>query len=128
MPVAAQQDAEIIEPGDDTLQFDAVDQEDRERNLVLADKIEKSVLQILWPLRSHIPVSLFCFWRRGQRSCSLKTTGASLARLPRGPLSLRDLLQRLQHEAAGMPCDTVSLSLHVGNKLAKNTVSLKNDD
>ena len=50
MPVAAQQDAEIIEPGYDTLQLDAVDQEDRERNLVLTDKIEKSVLEILWPL------------------------------------------------------------------------------
>ena len=126
MPVAAQQYAEIVEPCDDTLQFDAIDQEDRERNLVLTDKIEKSVLQILWPLRSHVPVSLFCFWRRGQRSCSLKTTGASLASLPHGSLRLRDLLQRLQYEAAGMPCDTVSLQ--VGNKFAKNTVSLKNDD
>src|SRR5580693_3090696 len=54
MPVAAQQYAKIVEPGDDPLQFDAVDQEDRERNLVLTDKIEKSVLQILWPLRSHV--------------------------------------------------------------------------
>src|SRR5580704_18069830 len=57
MPVAAQQYAKIIEPGDDTLQFDAVDQEDRERNLVLTDKIEKCILEILWPLPSHVPVS-----------------------------------------------------------------------
>src|SRR5580692_11840239 len=40
MPVAAQQYAEIVEPCDDTLQFDAVDQEDRERNIVLTYKIE----------------------------------------------------------------------------------------
>jgi hypothetical protein len=61
MPVAAQQYAKIVEPGDDTLKFDAVDQEDCEWNLVLTDKIEKSVLQILWPLRSHVPVSYFVF-------------------------------------------------------------------
>ena len=47
MPVAAQQYAEIVEPSDDTLQFDAVDQENREWNLVFTDKIEKSVLQVL---------------------------------------------------------------------------------
>jgi hypothetical protein len=88
MPVATQQYAEIIEPGDDTLQFDAVDQEDRERNFVLADKIEKSVLEILWPanaliarlgktfLPSHIPVSYFVFGAVPGAYCSLRTTGA----------------------------------------------------
>ena len=72
MPVATQQYAEIIEPGDDTLQFDAVDQEDRERNLVLADKIEKSVLEILWPLPLPYPGILFCFWRRARRILLIK--------------------------------------------------------
>ena len=50
MPIAAQQNAEIIKPGDDTLQFHAVDQEDCKRHLVFTDKIEKCVLEILWPL------------------------------------------------------------------------------
>jgi hypothetical protein len=99
MPVAAQQYAEIVEPGDDTLQFDAVDQEDRERNLVLTDKIEKSVLKILWPLRSHVPVSYFVLgavagallikshWCRLATACLMDR--------------LLDLIQRLQYEAVG---------------------------
>ena len=50
MPVAAQKNTEIIKPGDDPLQFYAVDQEDCKRHLVFTDKIEKCVLEILWPL------------------------------------------------------------------------------
>jgi hypothetical protein len=80
MPVAAQQYAEIVEPGDDTLQFDAIDQEDRDRNFVFTDKIEKSVLEILWPLRSHVPVSYFVLGAVASANCSLKTTDA--VRLP----------------------------------------------
>jgi hypothetical protein len=76
MPVAAQQYAEIVEPGDDTLQFDPVDQEDRERNLVLTDKIEKSVLEILWPLRSHMPLPYFVLGAVASAYCSLRTTSA----------------------------------------------------
>src|SRR6202022_3681645 len=83
MPVAAQQYAEIVEPGYDTLKFDTVDQEDREWNLVLTDKIEKSVLQILWPLRSHVPVSYFFFGAFPSAYCSLKTARA--VRLPFAP-------------------------------------------
>ncbi len=47
MPVAAQQHAEIVEPGHDALQLHAVDQEDGERSFALADVIEEGVLQIL---------------------------------------------------------------------------------
>jgi hypothetical protein len=50
MAVAAEQNAEIVEPGDDTLQFDPIHQKDRQRYFIFADKIEKSVLEILWAL------------------------------------------------------------------------------
>ncbi len=45
--VAAQQNAEIVEPGDDALQLDAVDQKDRQRDFLFSDMIEESVLQVL---------------------------------------------------------------------------------
>jgi hypothetical protein len=48
LPVTPQEHAEIVEPGNDTLKFHPVDQEDRYRNLCLADVIEKSILQILF--------------------------------------------------------------------------------
>ena len=44
VPIAPQQNAEIIEPGHHALQFDAIHQEDRERYFVLADVIEEGVL------------------------------------------------------------------------------------
>src|SRR6516164_2568071 len=47
MPVASQQDAEIIEPGHYPLQLDPVHQEDRERGFVLTDVVEEGILQIL---------------------------------------------------------------------------------
>jgi hypothetical protein len=47
MPVAPQQQAEIVEPGDDSLELDAVDEEDRERDFILPDEIQKRILQIL---------------------------------------------------------------------------------
>jgi hypothetical protein len=47
MPVASQQKAEIVEPGDDSLELDAIDEEDRERDLILPDEIQKRILQIL---------------------------------------------------------------------------------
>jgi hypothetical protein len=47
LAIAAQQHAEVVEPGDHALQLDAVDQEDRHRNLGLADVVQKGVLQVL---------------------------------------------------------------------------------
>jgi hypothetical protein len=47
MLVAAQQDAEIVEPGDDALELDSVDQENRHRGLVLTNMVEEDVLEIL---------------------------------------------------------------------------------
>src|SRR4029077_2012909 len=53
MPVATQQHAEIIEPGDDALKFHAIHQKDGEWNFVFADVIEKSVLKILCAVGCH---------------------------------------------------------------------------
>ena len=47
MPVSSQQEAKIIEPGDDSLELDAIDEEDRERDFILPDEIQKCILQIL---------------------------------------------------------------------------------
>src|SRR5690606_36637547 len=47
LPVTAQENAEIVEPGNDALQFDTIDQKYRNRHLGLADVIEKGVLQVL---------------------------------------------------------------------------------
>src|SRR5262249_44442429 len=47
MRVTPQQHAEIIEPGDDALKLDAVDEEDRDRSLVLADVVQEDVLDVL---------------------------------------------------------------------------------
>ena len=45
--VAAQEHAKIVKPGDYALQLDAIDQEDGQWRLGLADVIEKGVLQVL---------------------------------------------------------------------------------
>src|SRR5215468_625776 len=45
LTVPAQQHTEIVEPGDDALQLDAVDQEDRQGSFGLADRVEECVLQ-----------------------------------------------------------------------------------
>ena len=47
MAVAPQQHAEIVEPGHEALQFDAVDEKNRHRSLGLANVIEERVLQVL---------------------------------------------------------------------------------
>lgn len=50
LTIAAQQDTEIVKPGDVPLQFHAIDQIDRNRCFAFADRIEKGVLEILWLL------------------------------------------------------------------------------
>ena len=47
MTIAAQQHAEVVEPGHDALQFHAVDQKDRQRRLVLAYVVQERVLKTL---------------------------------------------------------------------------------
>jgi hypothetical protein len=47
MPVAPKQDAKIIEPTHNALQLDPVDKKNRQRSFVLANVVEKRVLQVL---------------------------------------------------------------------------------
>src|SRR3546814_20819707 len=47
LPVAAEQQREIVEPGDDALQLDALDQEHGHRGLALAKGVEENILEIL---------------------------------------------------------------------------------
>ena len=56
MAIAAQQHAEIVKPSHNALQFNTVDQENRQGNLVFADIIEKCVLQILSFFSRHVVV------------------------------------------------------------------------
>jgi hypothetical protein len=51
--VPTQQHAKIIEPGNDSLQLDAVHQENGERRFAFADVIEEGVLQILCAIGCH---------------------------------------------------------------------------
>src|SRR5262249_4020447 len=59
VPVATQQHAEIVEPGDDSLQLYAVDEKNRERSLVLADIVEKGVLKVLGAISHVFSLSAF---------------------------------------------------------------------
>src|SRR5439155_11822218 len=59
MAVAPQQHAEIIEPGDNALQFHSVHQEDGERSFTFSDVIEEGVLQILRAVCRHCRCSVF---------------------------------------------------------------------
>jgi hypothetical protein len=45
--IPPEQDREIVEPGDDALQFDAVDEEDGNGRFVLADVVQEDVLNVL---------------------------------------------------------------------------------
>jgi len=47
MPIAAQENAEIIKPGDDPLQFNTVDEEDCQRCFLFSYMIEEGVLKTL---------------------------------------------------------------------------------
>src|SRR5580692_9392323 len=47
LAITAQEHAEVVEPADDALQFDAVDQEDGQRGLRAAHAVEEGVLQVL---------------------------------------------------------------------------------
>jgi hypothetical protein len=59
VPVAPQKDAEIIEPGDETLQFDSIDQKNRDGGLGFPNVVEKRVLEVLRLLSCHEFVRLF---------------------------------------------------------------------
>jgi hypothetical protein len=56
MSVPAKKNAEIVERRDNAGQLDAVDQEDRQRNFLLSDCIEKQVLEVLRTFRHSAPL------------------------------------------------------------------------
>jgi hypothetical protein len=57
--IAAQQHAEIIKPSYNSLEFNAIDQKDRQRRFGLPDMIEKCVLQIGRVFFRHFYWTLF---------------------------------------------------------------------
>jgi hypothetical protein len=62
MPITTQQNAEVVEPCHDTLQFHTIDQKNRQRSFLLANVIKKSVLEILCALshQSFYPICPGC--------------------------------------------------------------------
>jgi hypothetical protein len=54
--VTAQQHAEAVEPGDDALELDAIDEKNREWHLLLTDVIEKGVLKAGGAFGGHFVV------------------------------------------------------------------------
>ncbi len=53
MTVTTEKNTEVVEPGDDTLQLDAIHEEYRQRNLALANVVEKGVLKVLRAIARH---------------------------------------------------------------------------
>ena len=70
MPVAPQEHTEIVKPSDNALEFDPVYKKYRKGGLVLANMIEKCVLQILYAVR-HCSLVCSIFLRRGRFAVSL---------------------------------------------------------
>src|SRR3954451_21588301 len=60
MTVTSQQHTEIIKPCDDALQFNSVDQKDRQWNLGFSNMVEKCILQILCAVGCHCACSVSC--------------------------------------------------------------------
>jgi hypothetical protein len=56
--IPPQQDAEIVEPRHDALEFNAIDQKNRQRNFAFTNVIEKGVLEILCSLGRHCRCSI----------------------------------------------------------------------
>ncbi|MBP2237961.1 hypothetical protein J2Z31_004488 [Sinorhizobium kostiense] len=59
MAVTAQEDTEIVKRGYNARQLHAIDKENRQRNLLLADRIKKEILQILRTFRHRAASFLF---------------------------------------------------------------------
>jgi hypothetical protein len=54
VPVPSQENAEVVEPGDYALELDAVDEENRERRLVLPNVVQKRILEALHSFCGHL--------------------------------------------------------------------------
>src|SRR5208337_2335952 len=82
VPVAPQQDREVVEPGDDALELDAVDQEDGHRGLVLAHMVQEHVLHILRFFSGHSGILLVVFAVVFVGCCCCSGHPAGVARPP----------------------------------------------
>src|SRR6266404_1808157 len=60
MTIPAQQHTEIIEPSDDPLQLNSIDEKDRQWNFGLSNMVEKCILQILGAVGCHCGCSVSC--------------------------------------------------------------------
>jgi hypothetical protein len=67
MPVPSQKDGEVVKPGDDPLELDAVHQEHGDRGFVLSHMIQEHVLNILRFFSCHDVVSFFLSFNPGGR-------------------------------------------------------------
>jgi hypothetical protein len=63
LTIAAQQNAEIVEPCDHALQFYTVNKEDGHRNFGLTHMVKKCVLKVL-SIGSHCRSTLYCSYAR----------------------------------------------------------------
>jgi hypothetical protein len=77
--VAAQENTEVVEPGDDALQLDAVDEKNRKRSLTLSDVVQERVLKVLCAICGH-----FCF---ASFFASLRTLDCLVQTKPEVPIS-----------------------------------------
>jgi hypothetical protein len=59
MSIPTEQQTEIVEPGDDALQLDAVDQKNGQRNFAFSDVVEKRILKVLCAFGRHCCLTLF---------------------------------------------------------------------
>jgi hypothetical protein len=53
MTIPAQKDAEVVEPGNDTLKLHPVHEKDRQGDFLLPDVVQKGVLKILRAIARH---------------------------------------------------------------------------
>jgi hypothetical protein len=59
MPVTPQEDTKVVERRDDACQFHTIDKKYRQRYLLLADGVEKKILQVLRTFRHGAASFLF---------------------------------------------------------------------
>lgn len=65
LPIAAQENTEIIKPSDHTLQFYTVNEKYGHRCFRFSNRVEKDVLKIMGFVR-HVISLLLCFWKKSE--------------------------------------------------------------
>jgi hypothetical protein len=59
MTIPPEQNGEIIEPGNNSLKFDAIHEENRDRSLAFSNVVQEHILHVLGLLGCHGTVLLF---------------------------------------------------------------------